>query len=200
MRMNIYFADKTVLFTDQKAPEYFFTVDLLPGEDISRTKVLNFLENHNFVAFHTPQPEQVCARFNCEFTSVEAAGGVVVNDCGEWLMIHRNGRWDLPKGHVESGEDFATCAVREVAEETGVVGAEVVRFLCDTLHAYWMHDRWELKHTHWYELHSSRCEELIPQREEGIERVEWCSPRRVEENLHSTFPTIRLVVECMRRE
>ena len=58
-----------------------------------------------------------------------------MNDRGEYLMIHRNGRWDLPKGHVEPGESTAECAVREFAEETGAVGAEVVRFLCRTLHA-----------------------------------------------------------------
>nr|MDT0666237.1 NUDIX domain-containing protein [Micromonospora sp. DSM 115978] len=36
----------------------------------------------------------------------------------------RRGRmlWSLPKGHVEGGETNEQAAVREVAEETGVVG------------------------------------------------------------------------------
>jgi 8-oxo-dGTP pyrophosphatase MutT (NUDIX family) len=39
----------------------------------------------------------------------------------------RRGRllWSLPKGHIEAGETPADTAVREVAEETGIIG-EVV--------------------------------------------------------------------------
>ncbi len=38
--------------------------------------------------------------------------------------IDRRGRllWSLPKGHIESGESPEDAAVREVAEETGIVG------------------------------------------------------------------------------
>ena len=119
MRIYLYFADKTLIFTDETSPARFFAVDLPQGGRISRTKILNFLETHNDVAVCTPDPEQAFSLFRQEFAAVEAAGGVVVNDRGEYLMIHRNGRWDLPKGHVEPGESTAECAVREVAEETG---------------------------------------------------------------------------------
>ena len=160
MRIYLYFADKTLIFTDETSPARFFAVDLPQGGRISRTKILNFLETHNEVAVCTPDPEQAFSLFRQEFAAVEAAGGVVVNDRGEYLMIHRNGRWDLPKGHVEPGESTAECAVREVAEETGAVGAEVVRFLCRTLHAYYMHGRWELKATHWFEMRVSSSRAL----------------------------------------
>jgi bis(5'-nucleosidyl)-tetraphosphatase len=35
------------------------------------------------------------------------------------LMRHRD-RYDLPKGHVESGESDLDCALREMNEETGI--------------------------------------------------------------------------------
>ncbi len=35
------------------------------------------------------------------------------------LMVHRD-RYDLPKGHVESGETETECALREMEEETGI--------------------------------------------------------------------------------
>lgn len=110
MRIYLYFADKTLIFTDETSPARFFAVDLPQGGRISRTKILNFLETHNDVAVCTPDPEQAFSLFRQEFAAVEAAGGVVVNDRGEYLMIHRNGRWDLPKGHVEPGESTAECA------------------------------------------------------------------------------------------
>lgn len=41
--------------------------------------------------------------------------------------IDRRGRllWSLPKGHIEPGETAAQAAVREVEEETGIVGTVV---------------------------------------------------------------------------
>ena len=64
------------------------------------------------------------------------AGGVVFRVRGgvvELLLVtarKRPASWVLPKGHVEAGETPEQAAVREVAEEAGVV-AEVVRFLDD---------------------------------------------------------------------
>ena len=39
--------------------------------------------------------------------------------------LDRRGRllWSLPKGHIEAGETAEQTAVREVAEETGIIGA-----------------------------------------------------------------------------
>lgn len=43
--------------------------------------------------------------------------------------LDRKGRllWSLPKGHIEAGETPAQTAVREVAEETGILGRIVHR-------------------------------------------------------------------------
>lgn len=130
------------------------------------------------------------------FTQIEAAGGVVVNDRGEWLMMRRNGCWDLPKGHLECGERIEACAAREIAEETSV-RAEPVRPLCRTWHAYYFPktERWELKRTHWYELRAVACGDLVPQTEEGIETVVWCTPAEAMAHAAGGFPTVRAVLE-----
>ncbi len=41
------------------------------------------------------------------------------------LLVHRPryDDWSLPKGKCEEGEDDVACALREVAEETGLVGS-----------------------------------------------------------------------------
>src|SRR5829696_2370119 len=60
-----------------------------------------------------------------------SAGGLVVDEGQVNAVIigrlDRKGRllWSLPKGHIEAGETPEQTAVREVAEETGIIG-EVV--------------------------------------------------------------------------
>ncbi|GAA4865254.1 NUDIX hydrolase [Saccharopolyspora cebuensis] len=61
-----------------------------------------------------------------------SAGGLVVDAASERAAIigrlDRRGRmlWSLPKGHIEAGETPEVTAVREVAEETGIIGRVLV--------------------------------------------------------------------------
>jgi 8-oxo-dGTP diphosphatase len=63
-------------------------------------------------------------------SEIEAAGGVVMRDDGEVLVVHRPryDDWSLPKGKLDQGETFEEAALREVWEETGV-RARLVREL-----------------------------------------------------------------------
>lgn len=198
MDRTVFFADKAVTFTAEAPGGAWYAVGTQTCGRVSRAKILNFLESHNCVAVVAADPAAAFAAFAEEFAPVEAAGGVVVNDRGEWLMIHRNGRWDLPKGHLEPGEEIAACAAREVEEETGVA-AEVVRPLCETLHAYYFPktERWELKRTHWYALRTSEARQPMPQTEEGIDRAVWCDPAKVAQLAPTCYPTVRAVLERM---
>jgi 8-oxo-dGTP diphosphatase len=61
-------------------------------------------------------------------TIVRAAGGVPVRDTPAGrrvLVVHRPqyDDWSFPKGKCEPGESDEACALREVAEETGLVCA-----------------------------------------------------------------------------
>ncbi|WP_318507051.1 NUDIX domain-containing protein [Bacillus sp. T3] len=50
-----------------------------------------------------------------------AAAVAIVNDQNEILLLQRrdNGKWTMPGGTMDFGEDLKTCAIREVQEETG---------------------------------------------------------------------------------
>lgn len=60
-----------------------------------------------------------------------SAGGLVVDEAERHAAIigrlDRRGRllWSLPKGHIESDETPEQTAVREIAEETGIIGRVV---------------------------------------------------------------------------
>jgi 8-oxo-dGTP pyrophosphatase MutT (NUDIX family)/phosphohistidine phosphatase SixA len=55
-------------------------------------------------------------------SDVLAAGAVVFRPGKEVLLVHRPryDDWSFPKGKLDPGEHVAACAVREVAEETGL--------------------------------------------------------------------------------
>ena len=190
--MTVYFADKALVFAAE-AP----AAGCVVTGGASRDKILKILESTNCATIVAPDPDAAFAAFAAEFTQVEAAGGVVVDDRGEALLMRRNGRWDLPKGHIEPGESPEVCAAREIAEETGI-RAEVVRPLCDTWHAYWFPKtaRWELKRTHWFLLRGGEGVPT-PQTEEGVEEVVWCSPARAAEYAAQAFPAVRRVFACL---
>lgn len=57
--------------------------------------------------------------------AVPCVGGLAYDEHGRLLMVRRahdpgRGRWSLPGGRVEPGEDDAAALVREMAEETGL--------------------------------------------------------------------------------
>ena len=190
MQTKIFFTDKALILTD--TPIEAEGAVRLPSSELSKANVLKIFETTNSIIVCDEAIEAVKERFFGEFKYVLAAGGVVHNERGESLMIYRNHRWDLPKGHVDGEESDEECAVREIAEETGVEGAKIVRFLCNTLHSFDVYGVWEIKRTAWYELEADTTE-TKPQAEEGISCAKWCSEEEVAENLKATYPTIREV-------
>ena len=190
MMYEIYFTDKKLILTN--TPTSAEGAYRLPSSELSKANVLKIFETTNTIEVCDSAIEAVAERFFAEFKYVEAAGGIVCNEHGESLMIYRNNRWDLPKGHIDEGESDEACAVREIAEETGVTDAKIVRFLCNTLHAYGVYGEWELKRTAWFELFAKQST-TKPQHEEGIVCAKWCSPNEVEENIDKTYPTIQTV-------
>jgi 8-oxo-dGTP pyrophosphatase MutT (NUDIX family) len=114
--------------------------------------------------------------FRIYFSEVGAAGGLVKHTSGRYLFIEKKGRLDLPKGHIEPGEEPETCALREVEEECGISGHTIVKVIPPSYHTY----SWEgisfLKKTHWFLMKYDGKMITEPQIEEGITKVEWLFP------------------------
>jgi 8-oxo-dGTP pyrophosphatase MutT (NUDIX family) len=142
--------------------------------------------------------QAVVDAFRKKLELIQAAGGLVVSPDEHVLMIFRRGKWDLPKGKLDSGEDLETCAVREVKEETGISEISIERFLCLTFHTYEENRKKILKESHWYLMKAASKEKLEPQVEEDISECTWVKKDELDEYLNNTHPSIRDVIETWR--
>ena len=128
------------------------------------------------INIYGPDIKHLWRIFRIYFNEVEAAGGLVRHKSGRYLFIEKKGRLDLPKGHVEPGEEPEACALREVSEECGIKGHYIIKPLSPSYHTY----SWEgisyLKKTNWYLMGYDGKMITEPQAEEGITKVEWLLP------------------------
>lgn len=138
----------------------------------------------------TEDVDDTYRRICSEFLEVNAGGGLVSNRRGDFLLISRNGIWDLPKGHQDPGEDISTTALREVREETGIDQLESRGLICITDHCYRRNDIWHLKHTWWYDMLYTDPTDLTPQTEEDISKAAWVAKSSLPPYLLNTYPSI----------
>ena len=123
------------------------------------------------------------------FKMAPAAGGIVVKN-GKIVTITRQDIPDLPKGHIEKGENPEQAALREVEEETGIGKLQIVKPLPSTWHCYFEHEEWKLKRTYWYLMQSETDLQAKPQTEEGISEVKLIGAEEIDSFLKRTFRSI----------
>ena len=138
---------------------------------------------------HDVSKNAVAEALKESFRMAPAAGGVVVAE-GKIVAIMRNGIPDLPKGHIEIGEDPEKAALREVEEETGIGNLKIIKELPSTWHCYNVGDEWRLKRTYWYLMESEEIIQPKPQKEEGITEIKLIGNEGIEDFLKNTFRSI----------
>lgn len=192
---RIYFEKRCIIICtpDDQALADPNSVEFHSGDRVDLHTLVDMFEaseSMSRIFIPTWDTEGMYRRLCAEFKEVDAAGGLVSNRRGDFLLISRNGLWDLPKGHREPGEDIETTAVREVQEETGVMNLELKGLICVTDHCYFRAGRWHLKHTWWYDMLYNDPVDLTPQREEDITQAAWVAKSSLPPFLKNTFPSI----------
>lgn len=195
---KIYFDKRSIIIctpeeaalSDPNAVEFHFGRKSQIGELVCLFEKSDTLDR---IYIPSDDPEGCYCALCGEFREVNAAGGLVVNRRGDYLLIRRDGLWDLPKGHQEPGEDISVTALREVQEETGVDNLELGDLICITDHCYWRNNMWHLKHTWWYMMHYMTPVDLTPQTEEDITKAAWVAKSSLPPFLKNTYPSIKEV-------
>jgi len=208
MYIKIYFNDKPLFLcdaVDETIEPYVHHDDAVFIDELDTHTVKTMLHEmqqekvHAGVFLH-PDLEELKKAFFKKFVMIQAAGGLVENENGEWLLIYRRAKWDLPKGKLEKGEKLDKCAVREVEEETGLKKVQLIRPLCVTWHTYHEGTKFILKESYWYKMKVSGKQSLVPQTEEDILEVKWVKPSGIDEYLGLCFPSIADVLVQARDE
>lgn len=195
---KIYFDRRTIIIcrpeeatlSDPNAVEFHFKQ---PSDISALVEMFELSSTLEKIYIPSAEPEDCYRKICGEFREVNAAGGLVENRRGDYLLIKRDGLWDLPKGHQEAGENIKVTALREVQEETGVDDLSLGDLICVTDHCYKRNGIWHLKHTWWYRMYYLKPLDLTPQTEEDITKAAWVAKSSLPPFLKNTYPSIKEV-------
>ena len=190
---KVFFNDiPIILSTDEEMEEPYTSIPLKEADlntiikNITKGKLL-------YVNLYHKKEEKLLKHLLKKLPVVRAGGGLVYNEQDEILFIHRNGRWDLPKGKLEKNERIEDAAIREVEEETGVKNLRITKFLQESYHIFKRAGKYKLKVTHWYEMRTDFTGPLIPEESEGIKKVKWKNPEKAKKALAKSYANIKLL-------
>jgi 8-oxo-dGTP pyrophosphatase MutT (NUDIX family) len=161
--------------------------------DELRTILPNLTEGIQIGNFYcTDDPKKALAICKKGRKTVRAAGGIILNNRGEILLIRRLGWWDLPKGKQDEGERIHETAIREVQEECGLKSVRIIRPAGISRHTYFRKKQC-FKTTWWYLMRTTDIE-FIPQIEEDITEIRFVHPDRISEYYAEMYPGLRLLI------
>ncbi len=192
---KVFVNDKPLFLTNQIFKETDFQLFLLESVDFKKLIVKYFQNKIQKAYLYHPDEKEIMKVLKTKIPVNKAGGGLVYNKNGEVLFIFRNGKWDLPKGGTNKGEEIEDTAMREVEEETGVNGLSISKKLQKTYHIFKRNGVYKLKITHWFEMHSTYDGIPVGQAEEGIEKVEWKNPEQIKEALKNSYENIKLLFD-----
>ena len=157
---KVFINERPIILTDSLFVESDF--DLLNYKNTIISEIIHKLTEGNTkgIILLCADLQEAWGDFKSHFKVIIASGGLVINEQLEFLFIFRGGKWDLPKGRIEKGEQIKEAALREVKEECGISKLKLGEFLITTYHLGTCSE---------FNLPETTTKEvLIPQLEEGI--------------------------------
>jgi 8-oxo-dGTP pyrophosphatase MutT (NUDIX family) len=192
---KVFVNDKPLFLTNEISKETDFQLFLLESIDIKQLIVKIFQNKIQKAYLYHPDEREIMKTLKTKIPVSKAGGGLVYNKKGEVLFIFRNGKWDLPKGGTNKGEEIEATAIREVEEETGVNQLRITEKLQKTYHVFKRNGIYKLKITHWFEMQTDFEGTPVGQLEEGIEKVTWMNPEQIKDALKNSYENIKLLFE-----
>jgi len=190
---KVFMNDKPIIITDSVPESNNLKVYNFENLDFLEVKKMIKSESILGLCLLSSNLEKDWTRFQLNFKVIFAAGGKVLNMNSQVLFIYRFDKWDLPKGHIENGEDARTAAIREVKEECGIDHLIIKEELTTTYHVFELNTELRLKVTYWFSMETAFNGVLVPQKEEGILEAVFKSSEAINFALKNTYPNIKLL-------
>lgn len=194
--------NQSLLILADFAPSIKNNAQTIGIQDLDLEKLFNSVVNKNnqtTFLFVKDNIKDVFLKLINPIKMIRAAGGVVRNGEGEYLFIHRLGKWDLPKGKVDDGEKMPEAAVREVEEECGIKVNYRGKKVTTTYHTYYMKGSFVLKKTKWYDMGVNNSPKLTPQLEEDITQAIWLNKSDLNKIRENTYPLINDIIDKIEK-
>lgn len=146
-----------------------------PGDKVVQAVINRFIEDRREdelrkVTFVVFKPKLFKDSFKKKYKFQRLAGGLVQKG-NKFLLVLENNKWGLPKGRVDSEEDKAGAAKREVEEETGIA-VNLHKKLGSTFRLS-AKDGGTFRQYHWYLMDTEDRSRLKPSMLEGIKDAKW---------------------------
>ena len=121
-----------------------------------------------------------------DLPQMKAAGGLVLSG-GHALLIRKHHLWDLPKGKLNGDESPEHCAIREIAEETGL-NPDLLSIrapLCRSSYVSYYEIGPVNKTVDWFVLDytGNISDPLTPELSEDIDMCQWVDAGSILENM-----------------
>lgn len=189
---KVFFKNKSLVLTTSNQI-YSDSSILINSNSSNYSQIIKLLKSKKYkiIFYYNPSADKLITHFEKCFTIIDAAGGLVMNKLYKYLLIYRNNKWDLPKGHLKKKELDLEGAAREVSEETGIKKLNPISILSTTYHFVKRDKLFKLKRTKWFLFSSSFKGDLKPQLEEGIYRAEWKTKSEIKSIENEMYPNIK---------
>ncbi len=192
---KVFFKKKPVILSREPVRDGNYQSFLI--DTVQAPEIIHKLQNTpvpGLVLYHH-DTEYLWKQFLEMFEVVEAAGGLVSDTGGKYLVIFRNGYWDLPKGKIDPGEDARSAAVREVVEECGIAPPVITDSLSRTYHLYSENNWVKLKRIKWFLMQAQAGQTPVPQSEEGIQTAVFITRDQLAERLPAMHANLAEMLE-----
>lgn len=192
---KIYFSTIPLIITSSKKQSTNSKIIENANKARIQSALKDLSQNDQQLVLITENVDQEIEQLKADFTVIQAAGGLAYTPNEEVLLIFRKGKWDLPKGKLDDGEELEACAVREVEEETGIQNVALEGFIQRTYHTYQERGQDILKETFWYYMKAEK-QDLHPQTDEDIEECRWVPKSFIINYFDNMQPSVKDVLEA----
>ena len=169
-------------------------INIYSLREISIGEIIIKVKKYKKIFLYHKKLKKLLPLFFEKIKVIKAGGGIVKNSLNQILFIYRRNKWDLPKGKMDAGESIDQTAIREVLEETGAKGLEIINLNAVTYHVFKNDNKFFLKETTWYNMKANNSSNLIPEEKEGITKVVWKNKAEIL-NKKNIYPNIKLLLD-----